>query len=297
MFESYRRTQFERYNYSRNLLVAEPQRLIELERLISSAISAYLRDKISELANDYDEASYLFPFWQNYPPDERGRAPIGDQYPWIEVGEHVFGDKLAIELTRNFRVGNTGLPIGPDERFVLSSDDIGSILGITDSCWLFLDIKSVGPRDDQDHTVVSHNQVSGDGTWGVLSEGVKNGTMLAKGTRTEHKFYPSISPLYVLSNALVLPAVTIVIKPVYAMPGLQNLGTGQPLHRVDIATIPNGLLLTQNPNYLRKHPDLFFPGKDDKSKNPLKRRARVSFAKLRQIDEWRHVKTEVIEAG
>jgi len=45
--------------------------------------------------------------------------------------------------------------------------------------------------------------------------------------------------------------------------------------------------LVINPGYLNKFPGLLFPGKDDKSKNPLKVRARVSFALLRKIAAWR----------
>ena len=49
--------------------------------------------------------------------------------------------------------------------------------------------------------------------------------------------------------------------------------TGQPLSRITLACIPNGLLLTEKPNYLREYPGLLFPGKDDKDKNPQKMRA------------------------
>ena len=63
--------------------------------------------------------------------------------------------------------------------------------------------------------------------------------------------------------------------------------TGQPLKKLKIASIPNGILLTQNPNYVKLHPHLFFPGKDDKKKNEAKLRARVSFDTLHDIDAWR----------
>jgi hypothetical protein len=62
---------------------------------------------------------------------------------------------------------------------------------------------------------------------------------------------------------------------------------GQPLSRLAIVSIPNGLLLEVNPAYLKQHPGLFYPGKDDKTKNPLKLRARVSFPLLRKIASWR----------
>lgn len=62
----------------------------------------------------------------------------------------------------------------------------------------------------------------------------------------------------------------------------------QPLLRIGLATIPNGLLLTKNPGYLNKYPGLLFPGKDDKTKNPLKVRARIDFGILEKIDPWRY---------
>lgn len=62
---------------------------------------------------------------------------------------------------------------------------------------------------------------------------------------------------------------------------------GQPLEKIKIASIPNGLLLAENPNYIKQYPHLFFPGKDDKSKDLRKIRARVSFDILKKIDSWR----------
>jgi hypothetical protein len=60
------------------------------------------------------------------------------------------------------------------------------------------------------------------------------------------------------------------------------------VERLDVACIPNGILLIIDPGYLRKYPELLFPGKDDKSKDPRKMRARISFRILRQIAPWRH---------
>lgn len=66
-----------------------------------------------------------------------------------------------------------------------------------------------------------------------------------------------------------------------------GINVGQPLNKIKVASIPNRLLLTHKPNYIKEHPHLFFPGKDDKSKNLRKIRARVSFDILREIDIWR----------
>ena len=63
---------------------------------------------------------------------------------------------------------------------------------------------------------------------------------------------------------------------------------GQPLDRISIASIPNGILLTINPNYKKSYPGILFPGKDDKGKDPRKLRARVSFQVLREIADWRY---------
>jgi hypothetical protein len=285
------REQFDAYNDARDFFVRNPSFLIDTEKLLTNTLVSLLRSDLDAIKRDFNEASYLYPFWRNYPPDDRGRQPVRDQYPWIEVGEHVVSAKIARLLGSRFRTRDSGLPTGSDERFVLSSDLIRAIAHITDSAWLFIDIKSVGPRDDQDHTVMSHNQVSSDGTWDPQADGVRNTPLLAQGKRVTRKFHCSMPPIFVLSDRTAAPLITIAVKPVYRMlaastPDMDR-NDGQPLHRVDVACIPNGLLLTTNPNYLLLHPGLFFPGKDDKSKNPLKLRARVSFAILREIAEWR----------
>lgn len=290
MYNSHRKDQFSVYQDTRKKFIADPTILIGLEKYFADTIKKIIVENLPEIQSDYNEASYLFPFWQNYPPDERGRKPRGDQYPWIEVGEHAIGDKLPRLLQKYFGVRDVGLPTGPDKRVILSNEKIFEITkGMTKSAWLFLDIKSVGPRDDFDHTVMSHNQISGDGLWEKLSQGVKNTIMMATGKRIKHKFHCSIPPFYVLSDQTIVPVILIALKPVYKMLSLE-LGSkdgGQPIKKITLATIPNGLLLEENPAYLKKYPGLFFPGKDDKGKNPLKVRSRVSFDLLRKIDNWR----------
>jgi hypothetical protein len=189
-----------------------------------------------------------------------------------------------------FRIRDSGLPTGPDERYVLTHQDVAKcVSGYTDSAWLFVDIKSVGPRDNFDHTVMSHNQVSGDGRWENPQDGVKNTVMKAAGTRASHLFHCSLPPLYVLSDGTIAPAVLAVLKPVYKMLALDpsRNQSGQPLQEIKIITIPNGLLLEERPGYLRQNPGLIFPGKDDKSKKLEKLRARISFSILQEIDDWR----------
>ena len=290
MFNLSRSTLFTHYNSARNHFIQNPNELIELEKFLSEKVFDLISRNIQEIKTDYNEASYLFPFWQNYPPDDRGRMPKGDQFPWIEIGEHVIGRKLIRFLEGDFQLKDTGLPSGSDERIILANNEIANKTNnFTQHCWLFVDVKSVGPRDDQEHAVMSHNQISGSGRWGQEADGLKNDIIIARGSRQSHNFYPSIPPIYILSDGTILPVVIIVVKPVYDMINIDDptKDGGQPIKRISVVTIPNGLLLTTNPNYLNTYPKLFFPGKDDKGKNPLKIRARVSFPILISIAEWR----------
>jgi len=288
MFEQYRKNQYECYNESRHYFIQNFEKLIQIEQFCMKLMSEFIEEKNIEIKRDYDEASFLYPFWQNYPPEDRGRMPKGDQFPWIEVGEHIFCPKISRHLSQYFSIRDSGLPTGPDDRYVISSKEIQEILEITNSVWLFIDIKSVGPRDDQDHTVMSHNQISGSGKWGKVKSGVKNDIMIAKGQRVTHPFHCTVPPIYILSDGTIAPVVHIVLKPVYQMLGLTKKESGQPLSRITLATIPNGILLTEKPNYLQMFPELLFPGKDDKGKDPRKVRARISFEKLRHIADWRY---------
>lgn len=298
MFHQHRQRQFEMYNRARLALLQRPDYVIATESLLATTVAETTQGDISEIARDFNEASYLYPFWQQYPPDNRGREPRGDQFPWIEVGEHVITAKLTRLLATRFELRDPGLPTGADARFLLRSLDIrDATQGLTDAAWLMIDIKSVGPRDDAAHTVLSHNQVSGDGLWRNMNHGVENRVIRAAGRVASHDFHPSIAPIYVLSDGTVALTVIVAVKPVYAMLALQTQGQvqGQPLERIDVITIPNGLLLMENPRYTRQYPGLFFPGKDDKGKNPSKMRARISFQLLRQIADWR-VKSIAVDA-
>lgn len=288
MFDKFQVQQHATYNRARDWFIDRPHCLINLEQFIIEHLFDQMSADIDTVIRDYNEASYLHPFWKNYPPDERGRAPRGDQFPWIEVGEHAVGSKLEKYLENGFETRDAGIPTGADQRFVVRSPKILEITeGLTDSAWVFIDIKSVGPRDDADHTVMSHNQISGEGRWDRPEDGLRNSIMTAVGARTSHPFHCSVPPLYVLSDGTIAPSIMTVVKPVYAMLSQTGDSAGQPLSRVSFISIPNGLLLTVKPNYLGRYPSLLYPGKDDKGKNPLKVRARVSFPILRQIAPWR----------
>lgn len=294
MFNQYADNQHKSYQEAFAYFTQNPQRLVEAEKFVMNEILHFLDIHMPEIKRDYDEASYLYSFWKNYPPEDRGRRPKGDQYPWIEVGEQVFGNKLQRHFNANFSVKDSGLPSGADDRCIISSERIRQILGFTDSVWVFIDIKSEGPRDESNHAVMSPYQISGSGNWKEVSDGVKNNVMKAIGKKVTHPFYCSLSPIYVLSDGTVAPLLTFAIKPVYEMVTEDHKTIGQPLEKIKIASIPNGILLTKSPNYNKKYPGLFFPGKDDKTKNPKKSRARISFEILKEIDDWRVV-TKIVE--
>ena len=288
MFTKYANKQHEAYLEAMDYYKNNPDRLIEAERFVMNEILHFIDIHQPEIKRDYDEASYLYSFWKNYPPEDRGRAPKGDQYPWIEVGEQVFGNKLQRHFNANFSVKDSGLPSGADDRCIIASERIRQILGNTDSVWVFVDIKSAGPRDDYDHAVMSPYQVSGSGNWAKTADGMTNKPIKATGTRVSHDFFCSLSPIYVLSDGTIAPLLTFVVKPVYEMlKDASGKTTGQPLSEIKVASIPNGILLTLNPNYNKLHPGLFFPGKDDKSKDERKMRARISFTLLREVADWR----------
>lgn len=277
------------FNRAKEFFCRDPQTLINIEHYITQIVNTTIAENLDELVSDYNEASYLNAFWAEYPPDNRGRAPVGDQIPWIEVGEHAIGHKLNRLISANYEIREVGLPSGADNRFVLISDEIKAITrGLTDRVFVFLDIKSVGPRDNFDHTVISPYQVSGDGIWNDPAENMVNSTMIAQGRTASHVFHPAIAPIYSMTDGTIAATVHLFVKPIYKMLSLSQDGNaGQPLDEIKNICVPNGLLLTLNPNYLNAYPGLFFPGKDDKGKDPRKIRVRVSFEILRKIAFWR----------
>src|SRR5699024_4945308 len=120
MYPSNRSTTGDKYLRARSYLTANADALINLERVLATRLAQIRGDNYNQIQHDYNSSSELYPFWQRYPPEERGRKPIGDQYPWIEVGEHAVGTWLAINLGRYFSVDNLTLPTGPDQRFVVT---------------------------------------------------------------------------------------------------------------------------------------------------------------------------------
>lgn len=289
MYNGFRAQIFKHYNKARDYFIKNSAQLMEIECFVTKVVNDTIQRNYAECKRDYDEANYMQPFWANYPPDDRGRAPVGDQVPWIEVGEHAIGHKLCRLISNNYNISEKGLPSGADNRFTISSPQIAKICkGYTDTAFVFLDIKSVGPRDDFNHTVISPYQVSGDGCWDNISDNMTNSTMLAQGKQVSHPFYPAIAPVYVFSSKTIAPTIHLFVKPIYEMLNMQGTGlSGQPLKSIKNICVPNGLLLTKSPNYLAKFQGLFFPGKDDKGKSAMKVRCRVSFEILHKIADWR----------
>ena len=127
-------------------------------------------------------------------PEDRGRQPVGDQFPWIEVGENVFPPKSIGSFLPDLKLGIAGF-LRDQIRLMITGPELEKGLTITDTVWIFLDIKSVGPRDDAPHAVMSHNQISGDGLWENVSTGTLNGRLIALGPRAQHEFWPAAATL------------------------------------------------------------------------------------------------------
>ena len=100
MHQQHRNDSFPKYIEARETLILKPEILIAIEQRVSTAIKNSVVKNQDEYKHDYDAASMLFPFWENYPPEERGRDPIGDQYPWIEVGEHGLVQRLPAQCMK-----------------------------------------------------------------------------------------------------------------------------------------------------------------------------------------------------
>ena len=63
MFNQYREQQFQTFNSKRDKWSKNPAQLIALEKFISDHIVKLLQEKSAEIIRDYNEASYLNPFW------------------------------------------------------------------------------------------------------------------------------------------------------------------------------------------------------------------------------------------
>lgn len=274
------------YQDARDYLLGNKNSIGKIEKEALDSLISLLQKYSVQIKSDYDLASDLVPFWRNYPPDDRGRQPRGDQIPWIEVGEHSVGDNLISRIHELGDVKFEGIPAGPDIRYTVRSDGVQQLTGgRLSGYWSMTDIKSVGPRDNFNHAVMSHNQVSGSGIWDSETGAVLNDVMTAVGKRASHEFHCSLPPIYVMPDESVFLTVTLFVKPIYSMSSSKKFS--QKLEEIKVGCIPNGLLLSGEDGYLRSLEGLLYPGKDDKRKNPKKLRARVDFDLLQEADPWR----------
>ena len=63
MFNKFRQQQFTTYNAARTNFINNPHKLIELEKYITEEVERLLKENIDSIVKEYNEASYLYPFW------------------------------------------------------------------------------------------------------------------------------------------------------------------------------------------------------------------------------------------
>lgn len=216
---------------------------------------------------DFCQVTELMPFWVNYPPRQRGRAPSGASIPWSEVGEKAISQNLVRALTlADTSITFPGLPLGGDIRFA------------TNNALIHFDVKLTGPNDRADEIVASPHQISGDGVrW--ENNGVVNSPATVTGARASMVFQPELPPFYVL-NKRPLVCLTYFLKAVYEVKSIGD----QPLNYLEVACVPNGLLMFDRPQ-LAGTPGLLIPGKDEQTY--LKKRTRVRLEPLAKLHDWR----------
>jgi hypothetical protein len=254
------------YLSAREKLLKDPQLLLNLEEHYTTYLQGIIADIAERISIDFNKATELLSFWKNYAPIQRGRAPTGTAIPWAEVGQTAIGYNVirALSLT-SLDFTFPGLPSGADIRF------------LTQDALIHFDVKITGPNDRVDEVVASPNQISGDGIeW---RGGVFNSIVEIQGNRTAMIFQPELPPLYLIDGKL-FPCLTIFLKGIYTV---ETLGY-QPLTKLEIVCVPNGILSFVNPKYLNQH-GLFIPGKDEK--NHPKKRVRVRMNPLVQLAGWR----------
>jgi len=220
------------------------------------------------LYSDFDRANDLLPFWISYAPRQRGRAPTGKSIPWSEVGEKSLSSNLLRAISEeNPSVIFPGLPFGGDVRFA------------TADALVHFDVKMTGPNDRADEVVAPPQQVSGDGA--LWENGMISSPYLVTGERRSINFQPKLPPFYILDGTPRI-CLTYFLKVVYTV---QEFGV-QPLHYLEVACLPNGLLLFDGPMYART-PGLLIPGKDTQSTPEHVKRTRIRLVPLSSIAEWR----------
>lgn len=226
---------------------------------------------------DFCQVTELRPFWANYPPRQRGRAPSGTAIPWAEVGEKAISQNLVRAITlEDPSITFPGLPLGGDVRFA------------TKEALIHFDVKLTGPNDRADEIVASPHQISGDGIrW--ENNGVANSPVVVRGARANMDFQPELPPFYVL-NGRPLICLTYFLKAVYEV---RSMGD-QPLRYLELACVPNGLLMFDGAR-LAKTTGLLIPGKDGQGHE--KKRTRVRLEPLANLNTWRCIQIVRIDEG
>ncbi|RJR25745.1 hypothetical protein C4578_00730 [Candidatus Microgenomates bacterium] len=251
----------------------ETVRKVEKEHCLK--IKGIVLDIADDLYLDFTEYAWkLYPFWSNYPPEQRGRQPTGNSVPWLELGEKTISYNLTSKIIKAFsEVRFPGLPTGGDIRFT------------NKETLVHLDIKLTGPNDNPNEVVVPPNQVSGRGDdwkngiinspWPVHYQG--NG-------KINYNFQPKLPPFYLIDDKPLL-CITMFLKAVYEV---EKIGF-QPLKYFELACVPNGLLMFDGPK-LAETPGLIICGKDEKSRADDTKRIRIRLNPLASIENWRCTK-------
>lgn len=259
-------TEFDYYKARENLL--HSKQLLFLEQQYTNFLQQVVTDVATRIYLDFSNATLLMPFWKNYPPKQRGRAPTGTGIPWSEVAQTSISSNIIRSLSyKDANITYPGLPSGADIRFM------------TDEVLIHFDVKITGPNDREDEVVASPNQVSGDGAeW---KDGVLNSSVQVIGERATMTFQPELPPFYIIEGEIV-PCLTYFLKGVYTVESLGH----QPLTKMELICVPNGLLMFDGQNYSQIR-GLLIPGKDELSH--LKKRVRIRMKPLSDLASWRRV--------
>ena len=247
--------------------------IIELEKSVMMSLLAGLYQYAAQIKADFDLAMDFRVCWELYAPLQRGHKPRDDAFPWGEVGEKVVEAHLYSMLDQVFTKGLRfpGIPYGHDVRF------------LTDEAFVQIDVKSTGPTDNADEVVASPNQVTGDGLF--ENNLMMNTTVQVTGERSTIDFRPELSPFVVIGGKLY-PVLTYYIKTVY---DVRSKGD-QPLSYMELACVPNGLLMFAGPRYHENNAGLLIPGKDEQHVQRKRTRIRLEPLAALPNGDWRCIK-------
>lgn len=256
------------YFKTRADILNNSQLILDLERKYMDFLVGVTLAAASTLEIDFGRANDLLPFWGNYRPKQRGRAPTGNTIPCSEVGEKSLTSNLIRKIAEEKPdITFPGLPFGGDTRFM------------TENAFIHFDVKLTGPNDNPDEVVAPPQQISGDGLkW---QNGILNTSYPITGEKTTMTFQPKLPPFYILEGKARL-CLTYFLKTFYTLTGAGM----QPLHSLEVACVPSGLLLYDGP-WLARTAGLLIPGKDDKTIAEEDKRIRVRLYPLSSIASWR----------